>query len=394
MCVQDIVCVCVCVRAHILIQGNKNAHDALDCRSLSGKEPLIIGLFCAKQPMKIRHPMRLHHPVGRVATAKTHRSALQCTDPHCKTLQHTAVQCNTLQRTATHCNTLQHTATHCNTLLLLYRAIHGNICCCNVQPQTLTTQSETYRNILQHTATSCYVVQHATTCCCTVQHTLTGRARAHSKDCRRTEHYCSCMYILYIYIHKYEQVYIPIVFIYVVGPGCTANTTGAPNTTPLYVHIVYIYMYIYAPIYMHIVYVYLKKPWRIANTTGAPNTTVPLCTRCLYIYIWTNVCTHCIYIYINKRKYIYTNTYIYMCVGVHVSNCRCNQHYCPCTLILLVYIHINKCTYLSYIHTYTYICGCVCVCMCDTTGALTTTSPVQTLAYIFINEYMYTYICE
>ena len=27
------------------------------------KEPLIIGLFCRKRPVKIRHPMPLHHPI-------------------------------------------------------------------------------------------------------------------------------------------------------------------------------------------------------------------------------------------------------------------------------------------------------------------------------------------
>ena len=32
-------------------------------RSLSAKEPLIIGLFCGKWPVQIRHPMDLRHPV-------------------------------------------------------------------------------------------------------------------------------------------------------------------------------------------------------------------------------------------------------------------------------------------------------------------------------------------
>jgi len=38
--------------------------DALSCRSLSAKEPLIIGLFCGKWPIKVRHPMGLRHPVS------------------------------------------------------------------------------------------------------------------------------------------------------------------------------------------------------------------------------------------------------------------------------------------------------------------------------------------
>ena len=37
--------------------------DAWCCRSLSAKEPLILGLFFGKWPVKIRHPMTLRHPV-------------------------------------------------------------------------------------------------------------------------------------------------------------------------------------------------------------------------------------------------------------------------------------------------------------------------------------------
>jgi len=37
---------------------------ALSCRSFSAKEPLIIGLFCEKWPIKIRHSMGLRHPVS------------------------------------------------------------------------------------------------------------------------------------------------------------------------------------------------------------------------------------------------------------------------------------------------------------------------------------------
>jgi len=46
-----------------VLQGGGNAWDALSCRSLSGKEPLIIGLFYGKRPIKIRHPTRHRHPV-------------------------------------------------------------------------------------------------------------------------------------------------------------------------------------------------------------------------------------------------------------------------------------------------------------------------------------------
>jgi len=34
------------------VQGEKDALDALSCRSLSAKEPLIIGLFCGNKLSK------------------------------------------------------------------------------------------------------------------------------------------------------------------------------------------------------------------------------------------------------------------------------------------------------------------------------------------------------
>jgi len=40
--------------------------DALNYRSLSAKEPLIMGLFCGENPTKIRHPMHPRHPVPRL----------------------------------------------------------------------------------------------------------------------------------------------------------------------------------------------------------------------------------------------------------------------------------------------------------------------------------------
>ena len=81
------------IRTHIYVcqlgadqlQGGDDAWDALSCRSLSAKEPLIMGPFCGKRPIKIRHPRRLCHPVCSV----------------CRfffPLQHTATRCSVLQR--------------------------------------------------------------------------------------------------------------------------------------------------------------------------------------------------------------------------------------------------------------------------------------------------------
>jgi len=45
------------------VLGGQNPQDALSCRSFFAKKPLIIGLFCKKCPLKIRHPMGLRQHV-------------------------------------------------------------------------------------------------------------------------------------------------------------------------------------------------------------------------------------------------------------------------------------------------------------------------------------------
>jgi len=47
-----------------IIQRSEDPFDASSCRSFPAKEPLIIGLFCGKWPIKIRHPMGLRHLVS------------------------------------------------------------------------------------------------------------------------------------------------------------------------------------------------------------------------------------------------------------------------------------------------------------------------------------------
>jgi len=45
------------------VQGGEDALGAANCRSLSAKEPIIVGLICGKRPTKIRHLWPLCHPV-------------------------------------------------------------------------------------------------------------------------------------------------------------------------------------------------------------------------------------------------------------------------------------------------------------------------------------------
>ena len=47
------------MKAHLQVlpyTPGEDTQDALNCRSVSANEPLIIGLFCGKCPTKIKHP--------------------------------------------------------------------------------------------------------------------------------------------------------------------------------------------------------------------------------------------------------------------------------------------------------------------------------------------------
>jgi len=48
------------------LQGGQDSQDVLSRRSFFAKEPLILGLFYWKWPLKIRHPMTLRHSVPEV----------------------------------------------------------------------------------------------------------------------------------------------------------------------------------------------------------------------------------------------------------------------------------------------------------------------------------------
>jgi len=46
-----------------MLQGGQDSYDFLSCRSYSTKEPLNIGHFSGRWPVKIRDPVSLRHPV-------------------------------------------------------------------------------------------------------------------------------------------------------------------------------------------------------------------------------------------------------------------------------------------------------------------------------------------
>ena len=57
----------------ILDTGRQRPIGRLQLISFFAKEPLISGLFYGKRPIKIRHPMGLHHPVPELAVVSHNR---------------------------------------------------------------------------------------------------------------------------------------------------------------------------------------------------------------------------------------------------------------------------------------------------------------------------------
>jgi len=89
---------------HVLsVQGGEDSKDPLSCRSISTKEPLIIGHFCRKWPIKIRDPMSLRHPVYWVRLTHTHTLHLTLLLPH----THTLLQYKVLSHSHTHSHWVQ-----------------------------------------------------------------------------------------------------------------------------------------------------------------------------------------------------------------------------------------------------------------------------------------------
>jgi len=70
---------CVTHLIHRMLQGGKNAQNAFCRRSLSVKEPRIIGLFCGKWSVKIRHPMHLRHPVMKMSQVQNEEVSVDLT---------------------------------------------------------------------------------------------------------------------------------------------------------------------------------------------------------------------------------------------------------------------------------------------------------------------------
>jgi len=137
--------------ARCYVQGGENAQDAFCCMSLFAKEPLTIGLFNGKRPIKIRNPMSIGHPIPeclamshwvercRVLLSQQwladlswdHRvvaSGLNQPESHvvvcCSVLQCVAVCCSVLQCVAVCCSVLQCVAVCCSVLQLQAMSHH------------------------------------------------------------------------------------------------------------------------------------------------------------------------------------------------------------------------------------------------------------------------------
>jgi len=105
-----------CALSPEYVTGWRRSIGCLKLQVICRKRATNYGALLRKCPMKIRHPMTLHHPVRSLLPEQTHErladKRLQQTVTHCDTLQRTATHCNALQCSATNRNTPQHTATH------------------------------------------------------------------------------------------------------------------------------------------------------------------------------------------------------------------------------------------------------------------------------------------
>ena len=102
------------------IQGKDYVGEEETESHLSTKEPLNIGHFCRKWPIKIRDSLlqkkrrggaRVHHICMNNICMHVCLLSIYTHTSYGHAQPHTATNCNTLQHTATHCNTLQHMLT-------------------------------------------------------------------------------------------------------------------------------------------------------------------------------------------------------------------------------------------------------------------------------------------
>jgi len=162
-------CICWCfVNRHYSVQLGEDAYDALDCRSLSTKEPLNIGLFCGKWPTKIRHPTGLCHPVICVHVYDsyihlTHLYEIR-THAHTRTRTHT--------HTHTHTRTHTHSHTHAQTCKCVWFANTCDSFICRTHACEWVTVAH-----MNNPVTHCFTLQYTTT------NLPTHMDKSHSKIC-------------------------------------------------------------------------------------------------------------------------------------------------------------------------------------------------------------------
>ena len=157
------------------LQGGEDPQDALSCRSFFAKEPLIIGLFCGKRPVKIRHSMGLRHPVmsNFVAIYCIVASRQLCLNYN-MSLQYTATHYEQFlfkmfSSRCVHFNmcVFQYlTAIHCNTLL----SIFISICCIVASRRSYLNSAKPVGNIYMSMYIYIYIYIHIYVCVCVCAH--------------------------------------------------------------------------------------------------------------------------------------------------------------------------------------------------------------------------------
>jgi len=139
---------------------------SVSCRCRSAKEPLIIGLFCGNQPIKIRHtfiarpsqPCRVCAPPCNLLAPQCPVCVLQCVAVCCSALQCAAACCSALQCIAV---ILQCSCPVCCSVLLCVAE-----CCSGLQLVAVICQ---LRRVGARVAKCCSVLQCVAVCCSVLQ---------------------------------------------------------------------------------------------------------------------------------------------------------------------------------------------------------------------------------
>ena len=205
---------------NIIIQGGEDPQDTLSCRSISAKEPLIVGLFCkrATNYRALLRQMTYEDEASYASWPTCNIIVLECyvlfnfatKRIHAESLHIAALCCSALQCIAVCCSVLQ-----CGQVCLQC----GAVWCSIVQWGSTHRSSVVCCSVVQCVAVCCSVLQCVAVWCNVVKWGSTHwnhprtQSQASSYNSRPSTYKYMYTYI-YIYIYMYMCIYMNI-YIYI-----------------------------------------------------------------------------------------------------------------------------------------------------------------------------------